>query len=74
MDLHQWLDLPENAGKATWLAAQLGKSKGAVSLWRQQGVPLSLIPRIAALTQGAVQEADMLQHAMRCRVAKAEAA
>jgi hypothetical protein len=65
MELHQWLD--ENPGKAAWLAAQLGRSKTAVSLWRSEGVPLPLIPRISALTKRAVGEDDMLRHAMRCK-------
>ncbi len=69
MELHQWLDKPENDGKATWLAAQLDRSKTAVSLWREQGVPLPLIPRIAALTENVVTEEAMLRHAMRCKTA-----
>lgn len=67
MELHEWLDLPENKGKAAWLAEQLGRSRTAVSLWRDEGVPLPLIPRIAALTDGAVEENDMLRHAMHCK-------
>lgn len=69
MELHQWLDLPENRGRAVWLAKKLGRSKGAVSFWRDDGVPLNLIPRIARLTDGAVTEEAMLRHAMRCRIA-----
>lgn len=69
MDLHDWLDLPENKGKAAWLAEQIGRSKTAVSLWRDEGVPLALIPKIAALTGGAVNENDMLHHAMRAKAA-----
>ena len=68
-DLHTWLDLPENKGKAAWLAAQLGRSKTAVSLWRDEGVPLPLIPAIARLTDGAVTEEGMLRHALRCKAA-----
>jgi hypothetical protein len=74
MELHTWLDLPENEGKATWLADELGCSKTAVSLWREHGVPLWRIPKIVALTEGAATEEAMLRHAMRCRVAKTEAA
>ena len=65
MDLHTWLD--ENKGRAAWLAEQLGRSKTAVSLWRDQGVPLPLIPRVAALTENAVTPEAMLMHAMQCR-------
>jgi len=74
MELHTWLDLPENKGKASWLADKLDRSKTAVSLWRDEGVPLPLIPQIAALTDGAVSEEDMLRHAMRAKVAASQAA
>ena len=67
--MHTWLDRPENSGKAILLAKQLGRSKTAVSLWRKTGVPLPLIPKIAALTGGAVTEMAMLKHAMACKVA-----
>lgn len=69
MDLHTWLDLPENRGKAVWLAQQLDRSKTAVSLWREEGVPLPLIPRICELTDGAVTESAMLRHALACKTA-----
>lgn len=67
MELHQWLDKPENKGKAAWLAEQLNRSKTAVSLWRDEGVPLPLIPRIVEITEGAVTAHEMLQHALRCK-------
>ncbi len=73
-DLHAWLDLPENKGKATWLAEQLGCSKAAVSFWRDDGVPLHRIPEVAKLLEGRVSEAAMLRHAMACKVAKASPA
>lgn len=69
MDLHTWLDKPENKGKAAWLATELGRSKTAVSLWRDEGVPLPLISRIVALTDGAVTEGGMLKHALQCKTA-----
>lgn len=70
MELHTWLDRPENKGRAVWIADQLGRSKAAVSLWRDEGVPLPLIPKIAALTFGAVTEDAMLRHAMERKGAK----
>jgi hypothetical protein len=70
MELHTWLDQPENKGRAAWLAEQLGRSKAAVSLWRDEGVPLHLIPKISALTFGAVTESAMLHHAMGCKADK----
>jgi hypothetical protein len=69
MDLHQWLDKPENKGKAAWLAEQLKRSKTAVSLWRDEGVPLALIAQVSRLTGGEVSEDDMLRHALRCKAA-----
>lgn len=71
MELHQWLDVPENKGKATWLASQLGRSKTAVALWREGGVPMPLMDRISVLTGGQVKVDDMLRHAMRCKKASA---
>lgn len=65
MDLHTWLDA--NPGKAAWLAEQLERSKTAVSLWRDAGVPMPLMPRIEALTGGAVTASEMLKHALECR-------
>jgi len=67
MDLHTWLDRPENAGKAAWLAEQLGRSKAAVSLWRTEGVPMPLITRVAEVTGGAVSIDSMLRHALSCK-------
>ena len=76
MELHQWLDRPENAGKAAWLAEQLARSKAAVSLWRTEGVPMPLMQRVSDLTDGAVLVDSMLKHALACKTSKpaAEAA
>ena len=65
MELHQWLDKPENHGKAMWLADQIGRSKTAVSLWRDEGVPLPLMPRIVELCPGVSVDA-MLRHTLAC--------
>lgn len=72
MELHQWLDLPENRGKSVWLADQLGCSKAAVSIWRQEGVPLARIPRIVELTAGAASAEAMLLHSMKAAVRRLE--
>lgn len=76
MELHQWLDQPDNAGKAAWLADQLKRSKTAVSLWRTEGVPMPLMQRVSDLTEGAVSVDAMLKHALACKTSKpaAEAA
>ena len=74
MDLHTWLDLPENAGKAVWLADQLGRSKAAVSLWRTDGVPMPLIRRVAELVGDPVTIDCMLYHALACKTRAAEPA
>ncbi len=65
MELHEWLDAEK--GRAVWIAEKIGRSKAAVSLWRDEGVPLPLIPRIADITAGQVSEVEMLRHAMRCK-------
>ena len=70
MTLHDWLDREENKGKGAWLGAKLGRSRAAVSLWRNEGVPMVLMPRIAKLTKHAVSTDDMLRHAMACRLAQ----
>ena len=66
VDLHTWLD--SNPGKAAWLADQLHRSKTAVSLWRTEGVPLPLIPRVAELVP--VSADAMLRHAFHCKTQK----
>lgn len=70
MDLHTWLDLPENSGKAVWLAGALGRSKTAVSLWRNEGVPLPLIPKVVELVGAPVTVEAMLMHAMQCKASE----
>lgn len=69
MDLHTWLDLPGNDGKAAWLAGELSRSRAAVSLWRESGVPLPLMPRIAQLSGGVVTVEAMLRHALSKKLA-----
>lgn len=71
MELHAWLD--QERGRAIKLAESLGASKAAVSLWRQNGVPIEFMPAIVAHTEGSVTEADMVAHAIRCRQANAAA-
>jgi hypothetical protein len=68
MDLHTWLDDPGSRGRTIWLAEQLGVTKGAVSQWRAEGVPMKHMERIAALIPE-VTTAAMLAHALSCRTA-----
>lgn len=72
MELHEWLDKPENRGKAGWLADQLNRSRTAVSLWRDEGVPMPLMPRIVELCPGVTLDA-MLRHALARKTAKGTA-
>ena len=65
MDLHTWLDKPENKGKAAWLADQFGIERAAVSFWRDAGVPLDRMQRVQELTDGVVTVAEMVAHKMR---------
>lgn len=74
MELHAWLDLPEHRGKAAWLAEQLGITKGAVSLWRDDGVPMRHMARIVELTGGDVTSQAMLAHALKRKTVAADAA
>lgn len=70
MELHTWLEQPENSGKAAWLADQLGRSRTAVSLWRTEGVPMPLMRRVSELTAGVVSVESMLAHALDRKTAK----
>ncbi len=72
MTLHEWLDA--SSGRATWLAERLGRSKAAVSLWRDCGVPLQLMERIAELSAGEVSVDAMLRHALEKKTRTPEAA
>lgn len=60
MDLHTWLDKPENKGKATALADHLGVTLAAVSLWRKSGVPLKHMQQVVAFSKGAVKLKSLL--------------
>jgi DNA-binding transcriptional regulator YdaS (Cro superfamily) len=72
--LHAWLDLPDNAGQAARLAAHLGVSKTAVSLWRASGVPLRHINRVAEFTGGKVRADDMVAHLLALRAVRPKVA
>lgn len=67
MDLHTWLDKPENRGRSKALAIHLGVSSAAVSLWRENGVPLDHMPEVVKFTRGAVKLTAMFEHAIACR-------
>lgn len=69
MNLHKWLD--GETGRSKWLAEQLGVSRTAVSLWRDNGVPMEHWPRIVDLTDSAVHVLDLAEHAMNARQASA---
>ncbi len=72
MDLHAWLD--QEKGRAAALAAHLGVSRTAVSLWRENGVPMGQMLGVVDFTQGEVTVADMAEHAVACRQAAKAAA
>lgn len=65
MNLHTWLKA--ESGRVTWLAERLGVTKGAVSQWRDNGVPMEHWPRIVELTDGQVDLTTMAEHAMHAR-------
>lgn len=67
MELHTWLDKPENRGQAKALAEHLGVSAAAVSLWRDNGVPLDHMEAVSRFSKGAVKLKAMVDHALGCR-------
>lgn len=67
MDLHTWLDKPEQRGQAKALAEHLGVSAAAVSLWRDNGVPLDHMTEVVRFSRGAVKVAAMVDHALAAR-------
>lgn len=69
MELHQWLD--QEVGRASWLAEKLNRTRAAVAQWRENGVPLTLMPEIVYLTDGKVTIKSMVEHAIRCKTVKA---
>ena len=74
MDLHTWLDKPENKGQAAELAAHLDVSAAAVSLWRSTGVPVTHMVKIATFTNGAVKITSMVEHVTALRQPRRKAA
>jgi hypothetical protein len=72
MDLHTWLDARK--GRSRDLAAHLGVSKTAVSLWRDNGVPVAYMPRINVFTGGEVGIDEMVMHTVARRLESKEAA
>lgn len=69
MELHQWLD--QERGRALALCDSLGFKKAAVSLWRDNGVPIEHMEAIVAHTDGAVTVEAMVAHAVARRAANA---
>lgn len=67
MNLHTWLDRPENRGQAKALAAHLGVSGTAVSFWRDNGVPLGHMTEVVKFSKGAVKVQSMVDHAIAAR-------
>ena len=68
MNLHTWLESKGCPMTAAELAAFLGVSKTAVSLWRAGGVPIRHMDAIVAKTDGAVTKAALLDHKIARRL------
>lgn len=66
MELKSWLEA--EAGRSAKLAEQVGRSKTAISLWKEAGVPLDCIPAVSKFTGYAVTEGELLRHAMEARI------
>lgn len=71
MELKSWLEA--ESGRSAKLAEQIGRSKTAISLWKDAGVPLGCIPAVARLTGYAVTEGELLRHAMDARIKRSQA-
>lgn len=60
MTLIEWLDADGGRGRLTALAAHFALTQGAVSQWRQNGVPLPRMRAVQAFTGGAVTLEEMI--------------
>lgn len=58
MDLNTWLAAEK--GRAAALAKHLGRSPGAISQWRVNGVPLDLMKAVREFTGGEVTLEEMV--------------
>lgn len=71
MKLSDWLDA--DRGRLTAMAAAFGLTNGAISQWRDNGVPVMRMKAVRELTGGAVSLEDMVPDAPQ-RIQQAEAA
>lgn len=58
MNLNQWLD--GEAGRTTKLALHFGRTKGAITQWRTNGVPVGLMKAVRDFTDGHVSLEEMV--------------
>jgi DNA-binding transcriptional regulator YdaS (Cro superfamily) len=61
MKLTEWLDA--DRGRLTAMAAAFGLTSGAISQWRENGVPVARMKAVRELTGGAVSLDDMVPDA-----------
>ena len=64
MELFEWLDAED--GRSAALAAHMGLTRGAVSQWRDVGVPVDHMESVSAFTDGVVTLPAMLAHRIEC--------
>ena len=64
MQLTEWLDAER--GRSLALATHMQKSKAAVTLWRDDGVPLKFMREVSAFTLNEVSVQELMDHALAC--------
>jgi DNA-binding transcriptional regulator YdaS (Cro superfamily) len=62
MNLNQWLD--GEAGRTTKIASHFGRTKGAITQWRTNGVPVGLMKAVRDFTNGEVSLEEMVPDVM----------
>lgn len=72
MELIEWLDAER--GRSLALAEHMGKSRAAVTFWRTDGVPLKLMRKVSAFTDGVVSVEGLMRHALACHELRRDAA
>lgn len=58
MDLNTWLDAEK--GRSAAMAAHFGRTRAAISQWRENGVPVGLMKSVRDFTGGEVTLEEMV--------------
>lgn len=60
----EWLEAER--GRSQALATHMERSKAAITLWREFGVPMRHMREVSAFTDGKVTVQELLDHALAC--------